>query len=416
MAVSEEASTYLPTGTSLSTSVVHTKVPSLIQGPGPLREYQQIGLDWLVAMQERRMNVILADEMGLGKTVMAIALLAHLAEAKGVWGPHLIIVPSSVLLNWEIEIKRWCPSFKILSYYGTQRERKAKRDGWSKTNAFHICITSYTIVTQDYRYFRPKSWCYMILDEAHNIKNYQSQRWQMLLNFKTQHRLLLTGTPLQNSVMELWSLMHFLMPAVFQSHAEFREWFALPLTESNTLGGEDIDPAVIARLHHVLRPFMLRRLKQDVEKQMPAKYEHIVVCPLSKRQRLLYEEFMSASETRKTLSSGNFLGMCNVLMQLRKVCNHPNLFEPPPIDTPFAPWPVTFSASPLLNSLIPLRPLPRTMLLLRHGSLQSTLSRTGSCCRKTTRFALSLPTWRLGPSRSRCHGRHGFACSTACSG
>ncbi|XP_017586324.1 PREDICTED: helicase SRCAP-like [Corvus brachyrhynchos] len=229
--------------------------------------------------------------MGLGKTIQTISLLAHLACEKGSWGPHLIIVPTSVMLNWEMELKRWCPSFKILTYYGAQKERRLKRQGWTKPNAFHVCITSYKLVLQDHQAFRRKNWKYLILDEAQNIKNFKSQRWQSLLNFNSQRRLLLTGTPLQNSLMELWSLMHFLMPRVFQSHREFREWFHNPLT-GMIEGSQEYNESLVKRLHKVLRPFLLRRLKVDVEKQMPKKYEHVLRCRLSKRQRFLYDDFM----------------------------------------------------------------------------------------------------------------------------
>jgi SNF2 family DNA or RNA helicase len=143
---------------------------------------------------------------------MTISFLAYLASEKHQWGPHLIIVPASVLINWEIELKRWAPGFKIIVYYGSQKQRKLKRSGWSKPNSFHVCITSYNIVLQDEQIFRRKAWHYMILDEAQHIKNFKSKKWQILLNFNSKGRLLLTGTPLQNSVMELWSLMHFLMP------------------------------------------------------------------------------------------------------------------------------------------------------------------------------------------------------------
>lgn len=172
-----------PKGNTLSSTNVVTPVPFLLKHS--LREYQHIGLDWLVTMHDRKLNGILADEMGLGKTIQTIALLAHLACMKGNWGPHLIIVPSSVMLNWEMEFKKWCPGFKILTYYGTQKERKMKRTGWTKPNTFHVCITSYKLVIQDHQSFRRKKWKYLILDEAQNIKNFKSQRWQLLLNFQT---------------------------------------------------------------------------------------------------------------------------------------------------------------------------------------------------------------------------------------
>uniref|UniRef100_H2YBN3 Uncharacterized protein n=1 Tax=Ciona savignyi TaxID=51511 RepID=H2YBN3_CIOSA len=330
--VAAEAMSLQPTGHTLATTQVVTPVPVLLKHT--LREYQHIGLDWLVTMYDKRLNGILADEMGLGKTIQTIALLAHLACDKGVWGPHLIVVPTSVMLNWEMEFKKWCPGFKILTYYGSQKERKLKRTGWTKSNAFHVCITSYKLVLQDHTSFRRKKWRYLILDEAQNIKNFKSQRWQTLLNFNSQRRLLLTGTPLQNNLMELWSLMHFLMPHVFQSHREFKEWFSNPMT-GMIEGSQEFNEKIIRRLHKVLRPFLLRRIKKDVEKQMPNKYEHVVRCHLSKRQRFLYEDFMSRTSTKETLAGGHFMSVINVLMQLRKVCNHPNLFESRPTVSAF---------------------------------------------------------------------------------
>ena len=173
-----------PTGNTFSTTNVRTKFPFLLKYS--LREYQHIGLDWLVTMYEKRLNGILADEMGLGKTIMTISLLAHLACDKGIWGPHLIVVPTSVMLNWETEFLKWCPAFKILTYFGSAKERKLKRQGWLKPNSFHVCITTYRLVIQDSKVFKRKKWKYLILDEAHLIKNWKSQRWQTLLNFNSK--------------------------------------------------------------------------------------------------------------------------------------------------------------------------------------------------------------------------------------
>ncbi|XP_017865744.1 PREDICTED: helicase domino isoform X1 [Drosophila arizonae] len=363
-----------PKGNTLSSTNVVTPVPFLLKHT--LREYQHIGLDWLVTMNERKLNGILADEMGLGKTIQTIALLAHLACAKGNWGPHLIVVPSSVMLNWEMEFKKWCPGFKILTYYGTQKERKLKRVGWTKPNAFHVCITSYKLVVQDQQSFRRKKWKYLILDEAQNIKNFKSQRWQLLLNFSTERRLLLTGTPLQNDLMELWSLMHFLMPYVFSSHREFKEWFSNPMT-GMIEGNMEYNETLIARLHKVIRPFLLRRLKKEVEKQMPKKYEHVVMCRLSNRQRYLYEDFMSRSKTRETLQTGNLLSVINVLMQLRKVCNHPNMFEVRPTISPFQMEGIAFHTPRLVSDILEYDPftqinLETVNMLLLH--LEQTLT------------------------------------------
>ncbi|OII77198.1 helicase SWR1 protein [Cryptosporidium andersoni] len=299
-----------------------------------MREYQCIGLNWLAALFNRGLNGILADEMGLGKTIQTIALLAYLACSKGIWGQHLIVVPTSVMLNWEMEFKRWLPGFKVLTYFGNPKERQKKRSGWNDSNAFNVCIASYTLILQDAHIFRRKRWQYLILDEAQNIKNFRSQKWQTLLSFNTQRRLLLTGTPLQNNLLELWSLLHFLMPKIFSSHYDFKTWFADPLTSAIEQQQIENERTLLKRLHTVLRPFLLRRLKRDVEKEMPSKVEHVIRCPLSKRQKELYDEFLELKSTKQTLNSGDYIGLMNVLMQLRKVCNHPDLFEPRLILTP----------------------------------------------------------------------------------
>ncbi|KAI9817252.1 MAG: swr1 complex component [Pycnora praestabilis] len=326
-------------------TALKTPIPSLLRGT--LREYQHYGLDWLAGLYSNHTNGILADEMGLGKTIQTIALLAHLAVEHEVWGPHLVVVPTSVMLNWEMEFKKWCPGFKILTYYGTQEERKQKRKGWQDDNLWNVCITSYQLVLQDQQTFKRRNWHYMVLDEAHNIKNFRSQRWQTLLTFKTRARLLLTGTPLQNNLTELWSLLFFLMPSDstengiggFADLKEFSDWFRKPVEQILEHGRDMMDDEakqIVFKLHKVLRPYLLRRLKADVEKQMPGKYEHVVYCRLSKRQRYLYDGFMSLSQTRETLTSGNYLSIINCLMQLRKVCNHPDLFETRQIVTSFA--------------------------------------------------------------------------------
>ncbi|KAG6035075.1 swr1 complex component [Claviceps citrina] len=330
-------------GTSHSSSISShkTDIPSLLRGT--LREYQHDGLDWLAGLYANNTNGILADEMGLGKTIQTIALLAHLACHHHTWGPHLVVVPTSVMLNWEMEFKKWCPGFKILAYYGSQEERKRKRQGWSNDDVWNVCITSYQLVLQDQQVFKRRRWHFMVLDEAHNIKNFKSQRWQTLLGFNTRARLLLTGTPLQNNLTELWSLLFFLMPAEngvggFADLQEFQDWFHKPESQILESGRDQMDEeakAIISKLHKVLRPYLLRRLKADVEKQMPAKYEHVEFCRLSKRQRELYDGFLSRSETKETLSSGNYLSIINCLMQLRKVCNHPDLFVDRPIMTSF---------------------------------------------------------------------------------
>ncbi|KAI2626350.1 hypothetical protein GGS21DRAFT_530032 [Xylaria nigripes] len=341
----DTASSAVKSGVSRSTTppsqLPKTEVPFLLRGT--LREYQHYGLDWLAGLYKNQTNGILADEMGLGKTIQTIALLAHLACHHEIWGPHIVIVPTSVMLNWEMEFKKWCPGFKVLSYYGSIEERKRKRQGWKSDDLWNVCITSYQIVLQDQQVFKRRQWHYMILDEAHNIKNFKSKRWQTLLGFNTRARLLLTGTPLQNNLTELWSLLFFLMPSEngvggFADLAEFQDWFHKPESQILESGRERMDDearAIIAKLHKVLRPYLLRRLKADVEKQMPAKFEHVELCRLSRRQRELYDGFLARTDTREALASGNYISVINCLMQLRKVCNHPDLFVERPIMTSF---------------------------------------------------------------------------------
>ncbi|KAF2259557.1 helicase swr1 [Lojkania enalia] len=328
-----------------TSSPPRTEIPSLLRGT--LREYQHDGLDWLVNLYDSETNGILADEMGLGKTIQTISLLAYIAVHRGVWGPHLVVVPTSVMLNWEMEFKKWCPGFRVLTYYGDINERKRKRTGWRTTrkDMINVVITSYQLILQDAAAFKMRPWEYLILDEAHNIKNFKSQRWQTMLNLRTERRLLLTGTPLQNNIDELWSLLYFLMPAGFAGEGriagleEFTMALKNPTSQILEQGRQQLDAEaqkIVKKLHEVLRPYLLRRLKADVEKQMPAKYEHVVYCKLSKRQRQLYDGFMGRASTKEILASGNYMTIINCLMSLRKVCNHPDLFETRAIVTSMA--------------------------------------------------------------------------------
>lgn len=199
---------------------------------GMLKCYQIKGMTWLANLYDQGISGILADEMGLGKTVQSIAFLCHIAENYGVWGPFLIISPASTLHNWQQEMQRFVPDFKVIPYWGSPNERKILRQFWepkdlhTKDASFHVVITSYQLIVSDYKYFNRLKWQYMILDEAQAIKSSSSVRWKMLLGFNCRNRLLLSGTPIQNSMAELWALLHFIMPTLFDSHDEFNEWFS----------------------------------------------------------------------------------------------------------------------------------------------------------------------------------------------
>ncbi len=308
---------------------------------GVLKAYQLKGMTWLANLYNQGINGILADEMGLGKTVQSIAFLAHLAEEQKIWGPFLVVAPASTLHNWQQEVSRFLPAFKVVPYWGNTQDRKVLRKFWNQEHLhtrnahFHIVITSYQLVIQDVKYFQRIKWHYMILDEAQALKSSVSVRWKTLLGFNCRNRLLLTGTPIQNSMAELWALLHYIMPTLFDSHEEFNEWFSRDI-ESHAERQSGIDENQLSRLHMILKPFMLRRVKKDVENELSDKIEILVYCPLTTRQRLLYqavknkisiEDLLQSASSNTSQSQSSTSSLMNLVMQFRKVCNHPELFE-----------------------------------------------------------------------------------------
>ncbi|KAK9498587.1 hypothetical protein O3M35_003187 [Rhynocoris fuscipes] len=308
---------------------------------GNLKGYQLKGMTWLVNLYDQGINGILADEMGLGKTVQSIAFLCHIAEKYSVWGPFLIISPASTLHNWQQEMQRFVPDFKVVPYWGNQQDRKILRQFWdqkglhTKEASFHVVITSYQLVISDFKYFNRIKWQYLILDEAQAIKSTSSMRWKLLLGFNCRNRLLLSGTPIQNSMAELWALLHFIMPSMFDSHDEFNEWFSKDI-ESHAEHKTSIDEKHLYRLHMILKPFMLRRVKTDVENELSDKIEIMVYCPLTTRQKRLYsalkkkiriEDLLHSSGSSYASAQNITSNLMNLVMQFRKVCNHPELFE-----------------------------------------------------------------------------------------
>ena len=313
-----------------------------------LKEYQLKGLNWLVNLYEQGINGILADEMGLGKTVQSISVMAYLAEKHDIWGPFLVIAPSSTLHNWQQEITRFVPSLKCLPYWGTAKDRKVLRKFWdrkhityNKDSPFHCLITSYQLVVMDSQYFQKIRWQYMILDEAQAIKSSQSSRWKSLLGFHCRNRLLLTGTPIQNNMQELWALLHFIMPTLFDSHDEFSDWFSKDI-ESHAQSNTKLNEDQLKRLHMILKPFMLRRIKKHVQKELGEKIEEDIFCDMTYRQRDYYGKlrnqinFMDLVDKAAIGDDQDTATLMNLVMQFRKVCNHPDLFERKETSSPYA--------------------------------------------------------------------------------
>jgi DNA helicase INO80 len=312
-----------------------------------LKEYQIKGLNWLVNLYEQGINGILADEMGLGKTVQSISVMAYLAEKHNIYGPFLVIAPASTLHNWQQEIAKFVPTLKVLPYWGNAKDRKILRKFWdrkhvtyTKDSPFHVLVTSYQLVVQDAAYFQKIRWQYMILDEAQAIKSSQSTRWKNLLGFHSRNRLLLTGTPIQNNMQELWALLHFIMPSLFDSHDEFSDWFSKDI-ESHATSNTKLNEDQLKRLHMILKPFMLRRVKKHVQKELGDKIELDVFCDLTYRQRAYYTNLRNKISFMDLLEKAvgddqDSATLMNLVMQFRKVCNHPDLFERADTWSPFS--------------------------------------------------------------------------------
>ncbi|VEN45337.1 unnamed protein product [Callosobruchus maculatus] len=302
---------------------------------GKLKEYQIKGLEWLVSLYNNNLNGILADEMGLGKTIQTIALITHLMEKKKVNGPYLIIVPLSTLSNWVLEFEKWAPSVVVVSYKGSPAGRRQIQSQMRSTK-FNVLLTTYEYVIKDKGVLAKLPWKYMIIDEGHRMKNHHCKLTQVLnTHYLAPHRLLLTGTPLQNKLPELWALLNFLLPSIFKSCSTFEQWFNAPFatTGEKVELNEEETILIIRRLHKVLRPFLLRRLKKEVESQLPDKVEYIIKCDMSGLQKVLYKHMqgkgvlLTDGSERGTKGKGGAKALMNTIVQLRKLCNHPFMFQ-----------------------------------------------------------------------------------------
>jgi len=287
-------------GTSSQEEEINTEEqPDLFEG-GTLKQYQLEGFSWLKVMFENGVNGILADEMGLGKTVQTIALVCHLVSM-GVPGPFLVCAPLSTLPNWVSEFERFAPKIPCMLYHGSEELRTSMRHKLSKTSlvqgcpvpVFPVIITSYEVVIRDMRFLSRNQWRYIVVDEGHRLKNHQCRLTQCLKTYHTTNRLLLTGTPLQNDLTELWSLLNFLLPEIFDSLDVFESWF--DVTDMMEEGADikiikqERETQVISTLHKILSPFLLRRVKADVDLDIPGKKELLVYTPMTELQLELYK-------------------------------------------------------------------------------------------------------------------------------
>ncbi|CAM9586543.1 unnamed protein product [Lampetra fluviatilis] len=297
--------------------------PPILNPACKMKSYQLVGLNWLALLHKQDVNGILADEMGLGKTVQAISFLAHLVE-RGEKDPHVIVVPSSTLDNWTRELEKWCPDLKVLLYSGSQEERRQLRtDILHKQVDFNVIVSTYqaTITNLDDRsLFRRLRINCAVFDEGHMLKNMASQRYQHLMTINARRRLLLTGTPVQNNLLELMSLLNFVMPRMFSnSTQEIRRMFA-----SSKKQGQQQSKFQRERIHQakqIMKPFILRRLKIDVLQHLPRKSERMEMCPMSERQAPLYTQLVQSF--KKSSDGVKRTELRNIMMQLRKMANHP---------------------------------------------------------------------------------------------
>lgn len=308
--------------------------PKILNDEMKLADYQMIGLNWLTVMHNQKMNGILADEMGLGKTIQIIAFLAYLKENNLAKGAHLIVVPSSTLDNWEAEISKWCPSLVVEKYHGSQDERRRMRVRYAKDGftGFDVLLTTYHIVSstpEECKMFRVCKLHYVIFDEAHMLKNMTTQRYANLIKINADMRILLTGTPLQNNLLELMSLLCFVMPSFFaKSIEDIKSLFAKKgKAENANKDVSQFQETQVERAKRIMKPFVLRRLKKDVLNNLPKKESFIVKVPLTETQKQYYHELVDYYSNKKgEICSGDRAGS-TIMMEMRKVANHPLLMR-----------------------------------------------------------------------------------------
>jgi superfamily II DNA or RNA helicase len=285
-----------------------------------LRPYQAHGVEWLAGLAQQNFPGLLADDMGLGKTVQALAFAAWLrATASGTPGPALVVCPTSLVTNWLREAARFVPHLRTLDLTGSDRTER-----FAQASAHDLLVTSYAILRRDAESYRALDFSLVVLDEAQHIKNRASQNAQAAKALRARHRLILTGTPLENSVLDLWSLFDFLLPGYLGTADEFRERYETPLKRGP-------DPRIMERLRHRVRPFFLRRTKQEVLPELPPKLEYLTPCELTDEQREVYRAVLAQGRrdvfelAGKSGQGRDRIAMLTTLLRLRQVCCHLDL-------------------------------------------------------------------------------------------
>lgn len=282
--------------------LVATEQPKLVSG-GKMREYQLEGLEWLKTLWMNGLCGILADEMGLGKTIQAISLIAFFKE-NNISGPFLIAAPLSTVRNWIEEFKHWTPEINTVLYHGSKDERAEIRRKHMNMQSqgkfeFPVVVTSYEICMNDRSYLANYKWRYIVVDEGHRLKNMNCRLIKELMTYNSANRLLITGTPLQNNIAELWSLLHFLLPEVFNDLDSFERWFdfssVLDDKEEGDGKANKRKNNLVSTMHAILKPFLLRRVKTDVESNLPPKREYILYAPLTEEQKDIYKEILAGT-------------------------------------------------------------------------------------------------------------------------
>ncbi|PVU91306.1 hypothetical protein BB561_004475 [Smittium simulii] len=338
------------------TIVNFSKTPYYVKS-GQMRDYQIRGLNWMISLYENGLNGILADEMGLGKTLQTISFLGYMKHYRKVNGPYLIVVPKTTLFNWKAEFSKWVPSLNVVLLHGDKEMRKNTIKSHLYDESLECLITTYEMCLICKNQLSKINWKYIIIDEAHRIKNENSSLSLILRSINSDNRMLITGTPLQNNLHELWALLNFLLPDIFESANNFDDFFkrksfnnhndnstnTSDLNESEHLTNHKIEHITaedssnnqpdndnVKQLKRILEPFILRRIKSEVEKALLPKKEinvYVSLTPMQKQwyRRILERDLEAVNGVIKKRDGK--MRLLNIVMQLRKCCNHPYLFD-----------------------------------------------------------------------------------------